>query len=513
MHGRTPFRLSEDHRFGQLAAAQLKSADDRPQFERCIFAVDQTNRVPAISHWKRPTGEPPTAVSQPLMTAPNLTIIAEPAESSSIVYGALAGKTSNDPSNGQLSLILSITNNESSQVLLKKVTVSFVGQPNVNSSSITAPDFEILSTQTRVFAPATNIILPVPAPGALKLELSCLGFTDPATLGMPLAEYNSPADEGGYAFPAKSTDLNDGEYWTGRSALHDPAAGGTQLFAYDLAACAFDSASNGWRTSAPGTDASNNENYYAWGKPIYAMAHGVVVQFRDKMAANTPPAFPSPMPDPIEGNHFYIQHGDDLALYAHLQAGKLNPLLTSGPNADGTGAKVIAGQFLGLCGNSGRSSEPHLHLQVNRTTTPWSGPPRPLPFKDIYVLDLSVVPDTWPPNQDAPWNAASAQALPNVTSAIWPGKLKAGKKGLGRWAGPLAWAWIMFIGGLMITPGGISCPRCGPALTNLLAIVSITLGVLGFALRAISNRATAKQRVARSQIDVKGDTHTESTVR
>jgi len=43
----------------------------------------------------------------------------------------------------------------------------------------------------------------------------------------------------------------------------------------------------------------------------------------------------------------------------------------------------------------------------------------------------------------------------------------------------LAWAWIIIVGGLMITPGGISCIRCGPTLSLLIAVVSIVLGLVG----------------------------------
>jgi hypothetical protein len=129
-----------------------------------------------------------------------------------------------------------------------------------------------------------------------------------------------------------------------------------------------------------------------------------------------------------------------------------------------------------------------------------------LPFNDIYVLDLSAVPDVWPPNDDAPWNAVQAQDLPSVISAIWPGPLKTGPKKLWRWIGPLIWAWIIFLGGLMITPGGVNCPKCGAGLANALGIVSIVLGVLGFASRAVESRAATK-RVARPQIDAKADLH------
>lgn len=441
------------------------------------------------------------------MSAPELAITVEPVEGSAVVYGALAAKTSNDLPNGQLSLVLTITNNESFPVHLNQVTISFTGPPNVSPSSIMA-DRTILPTQPMqwIFATANNIILPVPAPGAIKLGLSCDTFSDPAEVNMPLAKYESPATDGGYPFPCKVEDLEKGKYWTGISAAHGPAGGGTQLFAYDLSVRVFDPATNEWPTSVPGSDNTQNANYYIWGKPIYAMADGVVKQLKDGMPANTPPGFPSPTPSPVEGNHFYIQHGDDLALYAHLQAGKLNPALTSGPNPDGSGATVTKGQLLGLAGNSGRSSEPHLHIQVNRTTIPWAGPTRPLPFNDMYALDLSVVPNVWPPNNDAPWNAVSAQGLPSVLSAIWPGKLLLGKNIFQKRFYVLAWAWIIIIGGLMITPGGIDCIKCGPVLTDILGIISIVFGVLGLVLRAIESRAAA-QRIAPPQIDTKGDMH------
>jgi hypothetical protein len=442
------------------------------------------------------------------MSAPDLTIKVEPAESSAVVYGALAAKSSNDLPNGQLSLVLTITNNEPNPVHLNQVTVSFVGPPNV-SQSLIAADLTIPAspgTGQWVFGTANNIILPVPAPGVIKLSLKCDTFSDQAEVNIPLAQYISPATDGGYAFPGKTGDLKKGEFWTGLSAAHGPAGGGTQLFAYDLLVRVFDPATNSWPTSMPGSDNTKNENYYIYGKPIYAMADGVVKEIKDGMPANTPPGFPSPTANPVEGNHFYIQHGDDLALYAHLQAGTLNPALTSGPNPDGTGAAVTKGQLLGLAGNTGNSSEPHLHTQVNRTTIPWGGPPRPLPFNDIFVLDLSVVPNTWPPNNDAPWSKAVAQDLPSVLSAIWMGPLKLGNNIFRKLFYVLVWAWIIVIGGLMITPGGVECIACGPGLTDILGIVSIVLGVIGLALSVIESRSEA-QHIAPPQTDVKGDLH------
>jgi hypothetical protein len=442
------------------------------------------------------------------MSAPNLAILAEPAEAATVIYGELAARSSNDDPAGQLSLVLTITNNEPSPVHMNQVTVSF--QPPDVSASVIAANLNIPSggTQQWWFKPANHIILPMPAPGTINLELACDGFSEPATLNMPLVPYGSTAAGGGYSFPGAATDLNKGEYWTGMSAAHGDAGGGTQMFAYDLLVRVYDPAANAWPSAAPGADNTKNASYYIWGKPIYAIADGVVVQILDGMPANTPPGFPNPLPATVEGNHFYIQHGADLALYAHLQAGTLNPALTAGPNADGTGAAVTRGQLLGLAGNSGRSSEPHLHIQVNRTNAPWAGPPRPLAFNEVFVLDLSLVDaKAWPPNDATPWNEVTAQDLPTVVSAIWMGKL--GKPPVTPdWPyifAVFAWAWIIVIGGLMITPGGVSCTVCGRGLTVFMGFILVATGALGFVSRLAGKTTKVNERVAAPRIDVKAN--------
>jgi hypothetical protein len=45
--------------------------------------------------------------------------------------------------------------------------------------------------------------------------------------------------------------------------------------------------------------------------------------------------------------------------------------------------------------------------------------------------------------------------------------------------GPLSWSWIIILGALMLTPGGITCIACGPSLTKILGIFSIIIGVVG----------------------------------
>lgn len=141
------------------------------------------------------------------------------------------------------------------------------------------------------------------------------------------------------------------------------------------------------------------------------MAEGTVQSWVDGEPTNpSPPQDLSP-PGPAEGNHFYVQHGEALVLYAHLQSGTLNSHFTT------VGATVQPGDYLGLAGNSGNSTAPHLHIHAIRGTAPWQGPPWPLPFKWMRAIDRSVFA---PPDPDAPWGTVSAEGLPSVTCAIGP---------------------------------------------------------------------------------------------
>ncbi len=65
----------------------------------------------------------------------------------------------------------------------------------------------------------------------------------------------------------------------------------------------------------------------------------------------------------------------------------------------------------------------------------------------------------------------------------------------------LAWAWMILVGGLLITPGGVFCIVCGASLNvagyigrpaaTLVGIVSIALGIAGF---VINRGATVASR-------------------
>lgn len=431
------------------------------------------------------------------MAKANVSVVAEPQVSGVLRYAPLAAKSSADAENAQLAVAFSITNNEPQAIAFTSVEVTFAGGAVPSQTVVPVPSDPIPAGQTgvRYFLSQDHFILTLPTPDEVTFALSFDGFDETEVVKISLAEYASA----GYRFPAKTADLDQGEFWFGTSAVHGGGGGGTQMFAYDLAVCA-PNANGVWDRTKSGTPGNQNDDYRVWGKPIYAMAAGTVVQFLDTMQDNTTaPNFPVPTVDPVEGNHFYIQHGDDLALYAHFQAGSMNAdLLTNG-------ATVTEGQFLGLCGNTGNSSEPHLHLQITRGSVPWDDVGLPLTFRDMHVLEISQA-DTkaWPPNTDSPWTYVEGRALPNTQSLIWPGNVKIiwSRK---KFFHVLAWAWIIVIGALMITPGGIDCIKCGRVIESILALVSIGAGVAGlaatFGSRDLPRRGNLAARGARKQLD------------
>lgn len=98
------------------------------------------------------------------------------------------------------------------------------------------------------------------------------------------------------------------------------------------------------------------EDYYAFGAPVLAPADGVVVAVQNRHHDCPWPGVLDPFAWSILGNYVLIRHADnEYSLLAHLRRGsvKVRP-----------GDRVLRGQIVGECGNSGNSSEPHLHFQV-----------------------------------------------------------------------------------------------------------------------------------------------------
>jgi Peptidase family M23 len=108
-------------------------------------------------------------------------------------------------------------------------------------------------------------------------------------------------------------------------------------------------------------DGSRNADYYNWGAPIRSVASGVVVRAVDGRPDLPPNCIPENQcdpglttPDSFNGNYVVVRIGAGVyADYAHLQEGSV---------AVQVGQRVRTGQQLGLLGDSGNSTAPHLHF-------------------------------------------------------------------------------------------------------------------------------------------------------
>ncbi len=104
------------------------------------------------------------------------------------------------------------------------------------------------------------------------------------------------------------------------------------------------------------TDGKTNEDYYAFGKPLYAPCNGEVVLVVDGVKENTPGTL---NPFFISGNTVIIKTANNEYLFfAHF---KQHSIIVK------QGQQLKAGDQLGLCGNTGNSSEPHLHFHIQNT--------------------------------------------------------------------------------------------------------------------------------------------------
>ncbi|MEI8133679.1 MAG: peptidoglycan DD-metalloendopeptidase family protein [bacterium] len=99
-----------------------------------------------------------------------------------------------------------------------------------------------------------------------------------------------------------------------------------------------------------------NEDYFAFGKEILCPGEGRVVEVVDGIHDNSPFV---PNQFSVLGNHVIIQHrNDEYSVLAHLKRGS---------TAVKVGERVSTGQLVGLCGNSGNSSEPELEYFLVNT--------------------------------------------------------------------------------------------------------------------------------------------------
>lgn len=114
-----------------------------------------------------------------------------------------------------------------------------------------------------------------------------------------------------------------------------------------------------------------NEHFYAFDEEIVAPADGKVIKIMNGIKDNIPGKMDAENP---VGNYVIIKHtSKEYSLLAHLKKNSIQVKI---------GELVKEGQYIGKCGNSGNSSEPHLHFQVMDSLDLESGKSLRIRFKD-----------------------------------------------------------------------------------------------------------------------------------
>jgi hypothetical protein len=244
-----------------------------------------------------------------------------------------------------------------------------------------------------------------------------------------------------FLFPARAEGLDGGELWFWKAP--DGHGSGSQKYAYDLTTARYDDASGNWSECVNGSDgkpkcrycgsAPSNKDCLVYGERIHAMAAGRVIRCWRNAPENPRPgeAHPARTSTPPRigggGNALVVEHDDGtVALYAHMQPGSIPEALcphdaelmndagdkSEAEVPEGQQARVQAGQFLGKAGNSGKSSNPHLHTHVQDSGSKGANGV-PLNFRGAMLAD-AVEPE------DVDWLRLQGNTRPTKTSIIWP---------------------------------------------------------------------------------------------
>jgi murein DD-endopeptidase MepM/ murein hydrolase activator NlpD len=145
-----------------------------------------------------------------------------------------------------------------------------------------------------------------------------------------------------------------------------------------------------WRTALA---TEPPERFFAFGEPVLAPAAGRVVavhdgepdhearrsQFALASYALTQAGRARAGAGALAGNHVILELADGrgYAVLAHLRRGTV---------AVAEGEPVALGQRLGDCGNSGNSTQPHVHMQVMDAADPYAARGVPMAFRDYRLV-------------------------------------------------------------------------------------------------------------------------------
>ena len=127
-------------------------------------------------------------------------------------------------------------------------------------------------------------------------------------------------------------------------------------------------------------DSKNLNSYFCYNKNVISPADGVVVKISNNhkdSRANGKKVYCDSWD--IRGNFIVIKHAEkEFSLSAHLAPDSITVR---------KGARVKQGQVIGKCGNSGNTSEPHLHFQLQNGKSFFASVGLPVSFVNIHAQE------------------------------------------------------------------------------------------------------------------------------
>ncbi len=189
-----------------------------------------------------------------------------------------------------------------------------------------------------------------------------------ATIPAPAGVATPPLAVGRYILPVTGTwfVLQGGD--TPNVNQHEEFPVRAQWYALDLVGAG----GPGKRALTDG-DASVASHWYGFGRPVVCPAAGEVIEAENEMPDNPIGTMDAENP---YGNYAAIRVcADEIVVIAHMQQHSVKVK---------RGDHVVAGQPLGVCGNSGNSSAPHVHIHVQDTGVEHANG-KAIVFHDIQV--------------------------------------------------------------------------------------------------------------------------------
>jgi hypothetical protein len=262
------------------------------------------------------------------------------------------------------------------------VTLTAIEVTGPDGSELLRLDGDALAASTQpVIEGKPSAVVPVLGTAATIIDLAVAADKVPAKITLRIS-YNLPANAPGLSIigsrtidgPTLTVDPREplviapplrGDGWVpfngccAADSIHRGirlAVDGSHLVKAEMFAIDWIQLQNGRLFSG---DGSQNEQYFCFGADVVSVAAGTVISVRDGMPEETPnqPVLNVLQPADYAGNNVVVQVAPGVwAQYAHLQLGSIRVA---------AGDQVTAGQLLGLLGNTGNSTAPHLHFQLS----------------------------------------------------------------------------------------------------------------------------------------------------